>query len=179
MFHKILVAMDSSDIGQQVFDHALDLAKVMNSRLMLLHVLSPEEESSPKVAGFSNLEFYPELYPEVREEVLLNYRKQWSAFESMCLDLLRSRTAEANTAGVTAEFTQNPGSPGKTICQIAKDWEADLIVMGRRGRSGISELFLGSVSNYVLHHAPCSVLTVQFTQTLSHQPATEEVIGNR
>ncbi|MEO0350033.1 MAG: universal stress protein, partial [Cyanobacteria bacterium P01_A01_bin.15] len=40
-------------------------------------------------------------------------------------------------------------------------WNADLIMMGRRGRSGFSELLLGSVSNYVMHHAPCSVLTVQ------------------
>ncbi len=38
---------------------------------------------------------------------------------------------------------------------------ADLIVVGRRGRSGLSELILGSASNYVLHHAPCSVLTLQ------------------
>jgi nucleotide-binding universal stress UspA family protein len=33
--------------------------------------------------------------------------------------------------------------------------------MGRRGRTGLSELFLGSVSNYVTHHAPCSVLTLK------------------
>ena len=37
----------------------------------------------------------------------------------------------------------------------------DVIVMGHRGISGLQEFFLGSVSNYVLHHAPCSVLIVQ------------------
>lgn len=77
------------------------------------------------------------------------------------MELLRSRTRKAMAAGVSTEFTQLAGSPGKTICDLASDWGADLIVMGRRGRSGLSELILGSVSNYVLHHARCSVLTVQ------------------
>jgi len=53
-----------------------------------------------------------------------------------------------------------------------------LVVVGRRGHSGLSELFLGSVSNYVLHRAPCSVLTIQgealkkATQTAEEKTAT-------
>jgi nucleotide-binding universal stress UspA family protein len=53
------------------------------------------------------------------------------------------------------------GDPGQTICKVAETWGADLILMGRNRKSGISEMFLGSTSNYVLHHAPCSVLAVQ------------------
>ncbi len=56
---------------------------------------------------------------------------------------------------------QNLGDPGRIICEIARDCDADLIVMGRGNHSGLNEFFLGSVSNYVLHHAPCSVLAVQ------------------
>jgi nucleotide-binding universal stress UspA family protein len=74
---------------------------------------------------------------------------------------LRSRIYEAVAAGVNAESNQVSGDAGKAICEEALVWGADLIVLGRRGRSGLSELFLGSTSNYVLHHAPCSVLTVQ------------------
>jgi nucleotide-binding universal stress UspA family protein len=62
--------------------------------------------------------------------------------------------------GIKTEFTQIPGNPGQTIKKIAQNWDADLIVMGSRGRTGLSELVLGSVSNYVMHHAPCSVLIV-------------------
>jgi nucleotide-binding universal stress UspA family protein len=51
------------------------------------------------------------------------------------------------------------------ICQVAKDWGAELIMVGRRGNSGLSELILGSVSNYVVHHAHCSVLIVQLLDT--------------
>ncbi|MGC1393382.1 MAG: universal stress protein [Coleofasciculaceae cyanobacterium] len=36
-----------------------------------------------------------------------------------------------------------------------------MVVVGRRGRTGLAEAFLGSVSNYVVHHAPCSVLVIQ------------------
>ena len=174
MFQKILVAMDS-DSSQQVFDSALTLGKAMNSQLMLLHVLTPVEESSPRIAGaFSGLEMYPDIAPEVSEEMLMSYRKQWDQFETQCLEMLRSRTAQATNAGVSAEFTQNVGNPGKTICAIARTWGADLIVLGRRGLSGLSEFLLGSVSNYVLHHAPCSVLTVQTVKTTTEQSNLEK-----
>ncbi|HBB33835.1 MAG TPA: universal stress protein [Cyanobacteria bacterium UBA8803] len=157
MFEKILVAMDSSGIGSHVFEQALSLAKALNVHLMLLHVLSPEEDNSPGLPGFSGVDYYPWSL----NDVSISYRQQWDEFESECLELLRSRTAEASAAGVKAEFIQVPGSAGETVCNIAKNWEADLIVIGHRGLSGLQELFLGSVSNYVLHHAPCSVLTVQ------------------
>ncbi|WAL58406.1 universal stress protein [Thermocoleostomius sinensis] len=156
MFHKILVAIDASERSQAVFDKALDLAKATAANLMILHVLSGEEEGSPTLS-LIGLEYYPMLASEMTEL----HRKQWTDYENRCLELLRSYAKQANAAGVTAEFTQNPGSPGRTICQIARAWQADLIVMGRRGHSGVNELLLGSVSNYVLHHAPCSVLTVQ------------------
>jgi nucleotide-binding universal stress UspA family protein len=44
---------------------------------------------------------------------------------------------------------------------VARTWNADLIVIGRRGLRGLAEMFLGSVSNHVIHHAHCSVLVVQ------------------
>lgn len=44
---------------------------------------------------------------------------------------------------------------------MARSWNANIIVIGRRGHRGFTEFFLGSVSNYVMHHASCSVLTVQ------------------
>jgi len=157
MFHKILVAMDTSAIGKNVFDEALSLAKVNNASLMLLHVLSAEEVGRPPMPLIPSMGYFP----TVHEKTLEIYREQWQALEKQGLQLLRSRADEATLAGVSTEFTQNPGSPGRTICELARNWRADLIVMGRRGHSGLSELILGSVSNYVLHHAPCSILTVQ------------------
>lgn len=50
------------------------------------------------------------------------------------------------------------GNPGLIICQEARGF--DMIVIGSRGRSPLSELLLGSVGSYVVHHAPCAVLVV-------------------
>ena len=157
MFHKILVAMDSSDISKNVFSEALSVAKATGASLMLLHVLSLEEQSLPDMPVVSSFNYYTGMNGAFLEL----YREQWQAFEQQGLSLLRSHQDEARKAGVPTEFSQNAGSPGKTICDVARSWHADLVVMGRRGLAGLSELLLGSVSNYVLHHAPCSVLTVQ------------------
>lgn len=157
MVNKILVALDSSDFARHVFDRALFLAQASNGKMMLLHVLSPEAEDSPVSPRIISME----MNSLASAELIRNYQQQWEAFELKCLDLLRSLTEQATAAGVPTEFTQIPGSPGRSICQLASSWEADLLVMGRRGRSGLSELILGSVSNYVIHHVKCSVFLVQ------------------
>lgn len=156
MFHKILVAIDTSEIGKQVFETAINLAKATGASVMLLHVLSSEEEGSP---------YMPIIFSGMGyaggDKIIENYRQEWEAFTKQGLELLTSLQQRAIQAGVQAEYEQRPGTPGKTICDFAQSWQADTIVIGRRGHSGISELFLGSVSNYVLHHATCFVLVVQ------------------
>lgn len=156
MFHKILVAVDRSENGEKVLDEAIALAKATGASLMLLHVLSREEKGYPAMPTLTTQEYYP-----VDGRLFEDYQKHWQIYEQAGLDLLRSYTDKATAAGVNAEFTQNSGNSGRTICEMAQTCGADLIIMGRRGHSGWNELILGSVSNYVLHHTPCSVFTVQ------------------
>jgi nucleotide-binding universal stress UspA family protein len=68
---------------------------------------------------------------------------------------------KAEAQGIEAEFRYDLGSAESLICQLAAEWQSDLIVLGRRGRRGLKEILLGSVSTYVTHHATCSVLVVQ------------------
>lgn len=157
MVNKILVALDTSQIARRVFDRALFLAKASNSNLMLLHALSPEDPDSPISPGIISME----LNAQASAELISHYNQQWAAFEKKGLEQLQLFTDEATAAGVPTEFTQTPGSPGRTICQLAESWDADLIVMGRRGLSGLKEFILGSISNYVIHHAKCSIFLVQ------------------
>ncbi|MEA5623717.1 universal stress protein [Nostoc sp. UHCC 0251] len=159
MFQKILVALDTSTSNRSVFEKALTLAKALQANLTLLHVPSPEEEGSPDISLLSSSEYYVGL--GMSTEILEIQQKHWKNFLEQGLEMLRSFTDEAISSGVSTEFSQKPGSPGSIICEFARNGKFDLIVIGRRGRSGLSELFLGSVSNYVLHHASCSVLTVQ------------------
>ena len=156
MFNKILVAIDNSQMSQQVFDEAVFLAKATDGNLMLLHVLSPLDEQYVDPLFLQPAILYPQLQGNNSK-----FAKDWDKLKQNRLNWLRWLCEQATQLGVKAEFSQNIGEPSRIICDMAKNWEADLIVIGRRGRRGISELFMGSVSNYVLHHAPCSVLTVQ------------------
>lgn len=157
MFHKVLVAVNNSEIGQQVFDQALALAKATNAELMLLYVLSPFDERYPNPPGIATDGIYAPFTPDD----VNYYLGQWESLKREGVEFLTLLTNKAIAQGVNTEYTQEFGDPSRIICDLARSWQADLIILGRRGLTGISEFFLGSVSNYVLHHAPCSVLAVQ------------------
>lgn len=155
MFHKILAAIDRSPTGEAVFNAALALTKATRGSLMLLHVLSAEEKDSPLMPTLTTIDHYP-----LNGKLLEHYWQRWRTYEEDGLKLLRSYTDASAKAGVSNEFTQNAGNPSREICAVARTWDADLIVIGRRGHSGLNELITGSVSNYVFHHASCSVHVV-------------------
>jgi len=64
-------------------------------------------------------------------------------------------------AGVEALLLLREGDPAEEIVQAAREGGFDLIVVGHRGLSPIKAFLLGSVSNRVVTHAPCSVLVVR------------------
>ncbi|WOD41022.1 universal stress protein [Nodosilinea sp. E11] len=156
MFSKILVALDNSVHRQEVLKRALDLAQANRANLMLLHVLSAYEDGSPGIP----IRSYQAYYPVLEDSTWRLYQQRWEEFEAQGLAQLRQEVDIAQAAEVSAEFTQVSGEPAPTICNVANSWGADLIVVGSHGRRGLSELLLGSVSNYVMHHANCSVLVV-------------------
>lgn len=157
MFQKILVALDRENVCNDLFDRALFLAKATNAQLMLLSVLTPDDQDSPAIPIYSEVTYYS---PSMNESVWEVYKERYQEYEAKGLTLLRSLTNRALEEGVTTEFTQTPGTPGRAICDLARTWDADLVIVGSHGRKGLSEMLLGSVSNYVMHHAPCSVLVV-------------------
>ncbi len=63
--------------------------------------------------------------------------------------------------GVKGEFIEGHGKPADVIVEEAKESNADLIVVGTRGLGATKQLFMGSVSTNVVHHAPCDVLVVR------------------
>ena len=75
---------------------------------------------------------------------------------------LAERAADRLKAdSLTVEAVARQGDPAKTIVDEAKEWHADLIVVGSHGRSGLGRLLLGSVAQAVVAHAPCSVEVVR------------------
>ena len=98
--------------------------------------------------------------PDIDESVESVYKERYRAYEMRELDRLDAFVQRAKTAGVEARFSQVSGSAGWAICEQAKSQDADLVIVGSHGRMGWNEILLGSVSNYVMHHAICSVLVV-------------------
>ena len=156
MFTKILVALDNSPQRDMVFSKALTLAQQSQAKLMLVHVLSAYEEGSPGIP----IRSYHAYYPVLDDTTWKVYQQRWESFEAKGLEQLNREIEMAQNAGIEAEFSQPAGDPPQMICNTAKSWAADLIVIGSHGRRGLGELLLGSVSNYVMHHAQCSVLVV-------------------
>jgi nucleotide-binding universal stress UspA family protein len=59
------------------------------------------------------------------------------------------------------ERSVRQGDPGVVLCELAAELDADVVVVGSRGRGALKRVLLGSVSTYVVHNAPCPVLVVR------------------
>lgn len=159
MFQKILLPISDSPESADVLESGLTFAEKFDAHILILHVLNPLVThglglpASPLIGG---------ILPMVNDVAVEQYLQQWKAYEQSGIERLQTYLAQAVSRGIKAEVLQNYGDSGPLICAVAKDWAADAIVMGRReGQSMLSEIFLGSTSNYVLHHAHCSVTVIQ------------------
>ncbi|MGB3295786.1 MAG: universal stress protein [Phormidesmis sp.] len=157
MFRKILVALDLDETCVPLFNKALALAQATEAELLLLSVLSPNGDGTLPLLSYPGMTGYPLTMDETVWSV---YQQRYQEYKEKGLSALSRFTDQATAAGVQARFTQVTGNPGWTICDRARTQQADLIVVGSHGRRGLSEMLIGSVSNYVTHHAPCSVLVV-------------------
>lgn len=150
-YQKILVPLADTDERERVYTQAVRMAKQENSALKLFHCISSEVYITP-YGTFTTAELNT-LIPQWQQGIETEKAK--------VIEWLRDYCQKATAQGVEADWEWKLGDPSTSIIQLAKTWEADLIMMGSRGLTGLSEMFLGSVSNYVVHHATCSVLLIQ------------------
>lgn len=161
-FKKIFAALDDSELGHRVFSQALELALGDRAEMMLFHcvtVSSLGETAVPiPVELGMNVELMNQAYQAQRLRMEREVKQASGWLNNYC---------EASAKqGLQVEFDcKMDGDAGHCICESAQNWGADLIVLGRRGRTGFTEAFLGSVSNYVVHHASCSVFVIQEVKT--------------
>jgi len=135
---KIVVAFDGSDHARRALERAAQLALEGASVTVVSAVhVRPHTGRGPG---------HPPVDPDEAAE-----RQQ--------------RLDEAETflskAGIEVRAVAGVGDPADAIVDEAREWGADLIVVGTRGLGGGQRLVLGSVSTKVLHHAPCDVLVVR------------------
>lgn len=171
MLNKILVAIDESASSQWAFDTALSMAKALEAQLLLVHIVDAFSPNSPKHPCVSTESFSMDVESPAQKE----YEQRWQAFMDRYSTLLEQKQADAEAVGVATTYIHTQGIPGQKICEIAKTNSIDLIVVGNHDRTNQVELDRGSVSNYLVHHAPCSV-------TVVHPKARDEesaqVVGN-
>jgi len=137
-----LVPIDFSACAEQALDYAIRLARTLNARLTVLHVIQPVP-----MAGVDMGVALPEAYlRELEEAVQRN---------------MEEALARVTAAGLTAERVVLYGVPFQEIVEAAKARQVDLIVMGTHGHTGLMYVFLGSVAEKVVRLAPCSVLVVR------------------
>lgn len=163
-FHKILVALDNSTLCPSVFLQALELAQSNSASLMLLNCISNEMVAEPAMPMSMEMGIYPGVANETYQTQHLLIQQRIDQAQA----LLKNYCEQATRQGVATELEYKVGEAGHCLCEVAQSWGADLIVVGRRGLKGIAEALLGSVSNHVMHHAPCSVLVIQ--ELMSSEP---------
>lgn len=66
----------------------------------------------------------------------------------------------AGKSNIQAEEIVREGEPYEVIADLAREKKADIIIMGRYGRTGLTKLLMGSVTQRVIGHTPCAVLVV-------------------
>jgi nucleotide-binding universal stress UspA family protein len=74
---------------------------------------------------------------------------------------MKKVTDDLAAQGIKAEIVIKDGHPAEKIIDAAKEFGADMIVVGSHGRHGAKKFLLGSVSSKVVEHAPCHVLVIK------------------
>lgn len=154
---SILVPTDFSEGSRAALSYAKFMAREVGARLELLHVWE---------APYYLLQDAMLSLPGQAPQPLGRYARDLAQRE------MEKLVAEVrSTSDLRVQGGVESGSPAKTIVELARDGEHDMIIMGTHGRSGLRHLITGSVAEKVVRGAPCPVLTIRSTEDGS-EPAT-------
>jgi nucleotide-binding universal stress UspA family protein len=148
-----LFGTDGSDPADRALGYLLDAHDPENTSILVTSVArTPELILSYGGSSGYEAEMLGRSNVEIREEL----KEESYKITSDAINRLQQ-------TGFDCEQVVPLGRPGEEIVNVAESEDVDGIVMGRRGRGRIGELFLGSVSHYVVHHAECPVTLVPFS----------------
>jgi nucleotide-binding universal stress UspA family protein len=134
MFKTVLFPIDGSREAREAADVVANVVQKYNSRLVLLSVV---EEAAPEATNTTPMES-PEVVAKLLEDAQALFSQQ----------------------GITAEVIEKQGKPAFTICDVADEIGANLIIMGCRGLGLTDEGATDSVTTRVINLSPCPVLIV-------------------
>jgi nucleotide-binding universal stress UspA family protein len=149
--HTIVQPTDFSERSRNAFELACSLARQHQAQLILVHVIAtpPPPPLPYNEAGLGAVEDSEEAITQRMEELRASHSNLYIEY-------------------VLAESDR----PADEIVRVAEDMDADLIVMGTHGRTGLSRALMGSVAEAVVRQAPCQVITVRDEESVTHREAT-------
>jgi nucleotide-binding universal stress UspA family protein len=137
-FRRILIAVDSTPLAVYAAGLGIELASSLKAEIAFVHAIEPGLSQAP---GITPNELIAEAEREGRRLIA-----------GFCQPLPQTSSL--------LEFI-HVGKPASEIVRTAKEWPADIIVIGSHGRHGIQRALLGSVAEAVMRHAPCPVLVIR------------------
>lgn len=139
---RCLVGVDGSEATDRCLDALVELSEGAGAfHVTLLHAVNPAQPGLEHLPG------------EARYEAMRTLHEEAEA-------LLSTAAERLSRAGLPVDTRVEEGSAGKTLCRIYEEDGHEVVVVGRRGYSGLSEALVGSVSHFVMHHCPGHVLVV-------------------
>ena len=154
-FTRILVATDFSLDSDSALAYALALARTIPASVHVLHVVE-----NPLAAGVWSSEVYTTEIAGLQINLVREAKRH-----------LQRGLRGIDHRGVKMTSEVRTGRAGPTVVECARDIEADLVVVGSHGRTGVAHLVMGSVAEHVVRHAPCPVLVIRPIQREKHQAA--------
>ncbi|PWA08527.1 universal stress protein [Pueribacillus theae] len=143
LYSRILVAYDGSNLSKKALNTATELLK--ESSNIELDVVTVFE--MPR--GYESFGIY-------NENLLAGYRRE---AEKMMEDVEKELKAKNLPNKISTYILE--GNTPKMLIEFANNHDSDLIIIGNRGLSGFKEVFLGSVSHYVVQRANCPVFVIK------------------
>jgi len=138
-YKLILNPTDGSPTSERATTHAIYLAQETGAELLVLHVVETT------IIWYTGT-LYQQMVDRLRE------------FGN---EVLKEAVKRAKEEGVVARSMMIDGHSGTVIVRVAEREGADLIVMGALGRSMVEKVLVGSISQYVVRHAPCAVCLIK------------------
>lgn len=153
MFKKILVAVDGSEASFNALEHSLELSDKFDAELIILSAF--QKRTLPIILSEGAQEDW-----SIDIDV---YEKYWASIRESQINVLRKaeEIVRENFPSVKYSTILTEGRPSSEIISAAKEVDADLIVIGRSGRGGITEWILGSTSRKVVDACDRSVLVIK------------------
>jgi nucleotide-binding universal stress UspA family protein len=142
LFQRILVPVDGSETATKALDTAIGLARAMDAQIRVMHAVD-------ELMYLTGYEYSGDLLAAAR------------AAAQQLLDDAQARTKAAGVA-CDAQLIDDLGPRlGESVARVAREWKADLIVLGTHGRRGFNRLLLGSGAEQVIRLAPVPVMVVR------------------